>query len=203
MKKLKLLLIGANLIPPVLVRRRLQKELSAWKQGRGRYPNLLKQSTVLDYARQHSLRTLVETGTYYGEMIRAVLHSFDRVYSIEIEPHFYRRARKVFAGNSHVSILHGNSADLLPNILRSISDPSLFWLDAHYCGGLTGIADTECPTATELKAIFAHPLKHVILIDDASFFTGDNGYPTLAAVEEMATANKYSFAVKDEIIRLV
>lgn len=199
MKALRHFLIGRNLVPHALLRYRLNREL---ENPNGRYPNLLKQATVLEYAQRYSLRTFIETGTYYGEMIRAALRSFDRIYSVEIEPHFYRRARSVFRKEPHVSILQGDSAAVLPGILQSLSGPALFWLDAHYSGGLTGSADTECPTSAELRSIFAHPHKHVILIDDADCFTGYNSYPPLSKVEQMAEENHYSFAVKDNIIRL-
>lgn len=199
MNALKLFLIGRNLIPHALLRYRLNQEL---KNHSGRYPNLLKQATVLEYAQRYSLRTFIETGTYYGEMIRAALRSFDRIYSVEIEPNFYRRACSVFRKEPHVTILQGDSATVLPGILQSLAGPALFWLDAHYSGGLTGSADTECPTSAELLSIFAHPYKHVILIDDADCFTGDNSYPPLSKVEQMAAQHQYSFAVKNNIIRL-
>ena len=37
-----------------------------------RSPHLLKQRTVRDYAQRYGLRVLVETGTYYGEMVEAM-----------------------------------------------------------------------------------------------------------------------------------
>ena len=37
-----------------------------------RSPHLLKQKTVLEYARRYNLKTLIETGTYYGEMVAAM-----------------------------------------------------------------------------------------------------------------------------------
>src|SRR5947209_1453118 len=37
-----------------------------------RSPHLLKQRTVRDYARRYGLRVLVESGTYYGEMVAAM-----------------------------------------------------------------------------------------------------------------------------------
>jgi len=37
-----------------------------------RSPHLLKQRTVREYAQRYGLRVLVETGTYYGEMVDAM-----------------------------------------------------------------------------------------------------------------------------------
>ena len=35
-------------------------------------PNVVKQRTVIGYQRRYRLRTLVETGTYTGEMVQAM-----------------------------------------------------------------------------------------------------------------------------------
>src|ERR1051326_2569108 len=40
-----------------------------------RSPHLLKQRTVREYAQRYGLRVLVETGTYYGEMVAAMQKS--------------------------------------------------------------------------------------------------------------------------------
>ena len=42
-----------------------------------RSPHLLKQRTVREYAEKYRLRTMVETGTYYGEMVAAMKNRFD------------------------------------------------------------------------------------------------------------------------------
>ena len=61
----------------------------AWWRLRGRplrVPHLVKQRAVLEYARRFGLLTLVETGTYYGEMVAATRNYFRRIYSIESDP---------------------------------------------------------------------------------------------------------------------
>ncbi len=45
------------------------------------------------------LTTLVETGTYYGEMIAAVGSQFQRIYSIELDPRLADMAKTAFAVN--------------------------------------------------------------------------------------------------------
>ncbi len=55
-----------------------------WWKLRGqprRIPHVIKQRTVMEYARAFGLNTLIETGTYYGEMIAAVSQRFRRIYS--------------------------------------------------------------------------------------------------------------------------
>src|SRR6516225_4687729 len=62
-----------------------------------RSPHLLKQYTVEEYARRYGLRVLIETGTYYGEMVAAMRRRFDEIYSVEYDPPLARRAQAKFA----------------------------------------------------------------------------------------------------------
>ena len=157
---------------------------------------------VLEEARSTGIRIFVETGTYYGLMLQACLEHFDALYSIEIEPHFYRRARKVFGRDPKVTLLHGDSAELLPRLLAVIESPCLFWLDAHYSGGLTGRAKADTPIHGELEAIFKHRCKHVVMIDDAECFDGPNEYPRIERVAETAMEHGYVFSRDHSIVRL-
>ena len=76
-----------------------------WWKLRGeprRIPHLVKQRAVLDYAQAFGLTTLIETGTYYGEMIAAMAQRFRRIYSIELDPRLAELARKRFRRYAHV-----------------------------------------------------------------------------------------------------
>lgn len=140
-----------------------------------RSPHLVKQQTVREYARRYSLRTLVETGTYYGEMVAAVKNNFDSVYSIELDPELAHRAARRFSGDSRVRILEGDTQKVLPELLKAISQPALFWLDAGYWGWANLARDPERLSA-ELEAALSHPIKnHVVLVDDARMLDGRNG----------------------------
>jgi len=167
-------------------------------------PHWVKQDAVKEFARSHGLRTFIETGTYMGTMVEAVLSSFDRVISIELDAKLARDARKKFARHSHVEIVQGDSARELGTLLRSIHEPCLFWLDGHYSGGPTARGSTETPILEELVAIAEHSVQgHVILVDDARLFTGREDYPSLAEMELLC--GKYwrgsRYGVEDDIIR--
>ena len=90
--------------------------------------------------------------------------------------------------------------------MKSMTRPCLFWLDAHYSGGPTAKAEVETPIMQELDCIFAHPEaeEHILLIDDARCFTGENDYPSLKTLEGFIrdTNPGWSFEVKDDIIRI-
>jgi len=200
----KLALVQHNLIPTAWLRYRLDEELRRWeKKQQTALPHLLKQRAVLDCASRSGARVFVETGTYFGLMLEACIGHFDRLVSIEVEPHFYRRAQRVFRDQANVTLLHGDSAKLLPELLGTIESPCLFWLDAHYSGGLTGRAELETPIREELEAILGHSYRHTILIDDANCFDGTHDYPELGWIESISRESGYAMSLADNIIQLV
>ena len=147
-----------------------------------RSPHLLKQRTVREYAQKYGLRTLVETGTYYGEMVAAMKNRFDRIYSAEYNHQLAQRATKKFSRYSHIQILEGDSQQVIPEVLKSLTAPALFWLDAGYYGW-AGLQGDKARLTTELEAILDQPVKHVILMDDARGLNGQNGAPTVAELK--------------------
>jgi len=168
-------------------------------------PHVVKQWIVKKYADRFNIRIMIETGTYYGDMVDSMRNHFASIHSIEVSEPLYQNAVKKFVGHNHICLYYGDSGYILPKILSNIKEPALFWLDAHYSGGETGRGDLDTPIMKELQYIFSHPIKnHVILIDDARSFTGQNGYPTLSQLREFV-GEKYSnsiFDVKDDIIRI-
>lgn len=144
-----------------------------------RSPHLLKQRTVREYGEKYGLRILVETGTYYGEMISAAKSSFDRIYSVENDPALAQRAVRIFARDPKVQILEGDSQQVLPALLKSLAQPALFWLDAGYYGW-AGLESDKHRLSVELESILRHPVKgHVILMDDAHGLDGKKGALTV------------------------
>ena len=148
---------------------------------------------------------MIETGTYLGEMVEAMQRRFEKIYSIELSPELYVRARERFSEAENVRIALGDSARVLPMILAELHEPALFWLDGHFSEGNTAKGDRETPILDELDAIFRNEVKgHVVLIDDARCFDGTGDYPTLAELERVVRARNpnASFEVRDDIIRV-
>jgi hypothetical protein len=127
-------------------------------------PHIMKQLTVKKYARVFSLDTLIETGTSKGYMLYATKGLFHRLIPIELDRELYEKARKRFAKYGHITFIQGDSGAKLPGVLAVVSQPCLFWLDAHFSKGI------DCPLPQELAHILLHPYDHVIFIDDADFF---------------------------------
>lgn len=161
-----------------------------WRlRGRpARSPHLVKERAVREYARRHGLRTLIETGAYYGEMIAAVKKDFQRILSIEYDHALAARAARRFAGDSRIRIVEGDSRVALPELLKSVTEPALFWLDAGYWGWERLARDPQRLSA-EVEAILGHAVQgHVILMDDARMLDGKNGALRLAEFESRVAA---------------
>jgi len=174
------------------------------RNGRsGPPPHIIKQRIISDAGAAHGCKTLIETGTYLGDMVDAQLKNFDAIISIELSQDLHAKAQQRFARHRHVSIRQGDSGKVLHEIVPSLKNKTLFWLDGHYSAGFTAKGDRDCPIIEELDAILASPLTHVILIDDAHCFTGHGDYPTIREVEAIILAKRpgSTFETKDNIMR--
>ncbi len=149
-----------------------------------RSPHLVKQRAVRDYARRYGLRIFIETGTYYGEMVAALKNDFEHIFSVESDHALAERAARLFSRYPHIRIVEGPSERIIFELLKSLAEPSLFWLDAGYYTWDNLPRDRE-RLAAELAAILGHTVRgHVVLIDDAGtlkFRAADQNEPASVA----------------------
>lgn len=184
---------------------RSRRQLRQW-ESRGRTPptpHVVKQRIVRSFAQQSGIRTLVESGTYMGDMVEAVARDFDAIYSIELDASLCNLARRRLARYAHVSIIQGDSAKVLPQVLVELRQKTIFWLDGHYSGGRTARGHVETPVLQELDHVLAHEVGgHVVLLDDARCFDGTNDYPTREHVISMARSRwpDCSIELVDDVI---
>jgi Nodulation protein Z (NodZ) len=122
--------------------------------------------------------TFLETGTYKGGGIEeAISCGFDRIISIEAVKSLYQECSNRFKEeitNGKVLLLHGDSKDKLPEAIRDITTPIVFWLDAHYQGIDADYSVKNCPLDDEITYICEIREKNdldVILIDDVRLLT--------------------------------
>jgi hypothetical protein len=89
-------------------------------------------------------------------------------------------------------------------LLKKIHEPTLFWLDGHWSGGITAQGDKDTPVVAECEAVLSHHVQgHVILVDDARCFTGENDYPTIAGMRALCGRHPgMTFEVEDDVIRV-
>ncbi|MCU7551289.1 hypothetical protein OCK74_19360 [Chitinophagaceae bacterium LB-8] len=168
-------------------------------------PQIFKRLEIKEYAKEHQIKILVETGTYLGETVDYFKDFFKKIISIELDHKLYARAKEKFSKEKHIQIYQGDSGDAIQNIIENISEPCLFWLDGHYSEGITAKGELNTPIIKELDHIFNHKVdNHIILIDDARCFTGNDDYPTIEFLRNYIKQKDSSlkFSVKDDIIRV-
>jgi len=164
-------------VPPLY---RLARDVKERRRARD-HRDAPKRQLLRDAARTHGLRMLIETGTYMGETAWALRREFARVDTIELEPTLARLAEIRFRRTPNVHVHPGDSAAVLPQLLSALTEPALFWLDAHPSTDRT--AHGAIPLRDELAAIAAHPVRgHVVLVDDLQYL-GEAGYPRLDELE--------------------
>jgi hypothetical protein len=167
-------------------------------------PPATKHALVARFAR--TVPNLVETGTFEGDMVEAQRENYSRIVSIEMADELCAAAQKRFAPYPHITILHGDSGQVLPDALRLLEGPAAFWLDGHYSGGVTAGGNVDPPILRELAMIAARQQpQDAILIDDARLFGWRRGYPALATVREFAARNwpHHKFQVESDVICIV
>lgn len=161
---------------------------------------------------QYGYNVFIETGTNQGLTPLFLASSFRDVYTIELHEGLWSAAAQRLSSYTNVRCLQGDSTVVLPEILRSLDEPAVVWLDGHHSGPGTAYGDHSSPIVEELAALFADNKPHIILVDDARIFDGGPEhllyehyfeYPALTWVEELANSNGFSYELKDDIIRLV
>ena len=142
--------------------------------------HLAKKKRILKIFKEGDYTTFIETGTFYGQMLKFSSNFFEKSISIEIYKPLYEMNNRDFKNNNKVAILFGDSSTQLKKALELSTGKIIFWLDGHYSGDGTGKGRQTSPIIDELENIKKHKRKdHCILIDDARLFNGTDGYPTL------------------------
>lgn len=190
-----------------VVRRRQKAEIAEWER-KGKPippPHIVKQKVLREYAKIYGIRVLVETGTYFGDMVEAMKVDFDRIYSIELDKDLYEKALMRFKGIDNIELVHGDSGTELERIMDKINQATLFWLDGHYSAGVTSRGEKDTPIFEELRHILnATDRGHVIIIDDARLFGTDPAYPSIEDLSKFIKSKRANLdiAVQDDSIRI-
>jgi len=130
---------------------------------------------------QLNIHTFVETGTNRAETAVWAASEFRTVITIEGYEPLYKRAVDSFSRIQNIEFRLGDSREHLGQILNTLDEPAIFWLDAHWCGVETFGKDHECPLLGELESLKSSTVPHVILIDDARLFLAPPPLPHAAA----------------------
>ena len=188
-------------------KRRGIAELAEWERNDRSVPppHIVKQRVLREYSKRFSLKILVETGTYLGDMVEAMREDFDRIYSIELSKDLYDQAKMRFKGVNNIELIHGDSSNELGRTLSKINQPILFWLDGHYSDGVTARGLKDTPIYEELHHIFnSKDFGHVIVIDDARCFGKFSNYPSIEELSNFIKSKRpnVDIVVQDDSIRI-
>jgi len=153
----------------------------------------------------------IETGTYLGDGIKAVLNDYKIIHSIELSEKWYQHNVTQFKNNNNVKMYLGDSKKILPELLKTLNEPITIYLDAHYSGGTTAFGEEEVPLLFELEILKQRKYDDIIIIDDCRLLgktgicgAGDNDpvYPTMTYNWSDITENKIINLIKEGYILL-
>lgn len=135
-----------------------------------------------------NIKNIVETGTGLGTSIKYICDNLSdldiNIYSIELMQELYLHNVDQFKSYSNVNLFQGYSDKQLTLLMNVISsEPTLFWLDAHYPGADFGIGganytseadpNIRLPLQRELESIkFSNRdiTKDIFVIDDLRIY---------------------------------
>jgi len=112
------------------------------------------------------VRRAVETGTLNGESAIKLASIFERVDTYELSRLLALKSWWNLRAYRNVHLHVGDSRKLL----RPSTEPTLYWLDAHWSAGPTAGRTRECPLLDELAITSPGTVGDWYLIDDARMF---------------------------------
>lgn len=124
-----------------------------------------------DYFSKIAFDYFLETGTNNAESTINMSAHFKNVISIEISNGHYLKCVEKTKNIKNIKLYLGDSSILLEEILKTINDDIVFWLDAHYSPlSNQGRGKKDCPLMEELAIISKRNNNDIIIIDDYSIF---------------------------------
>jgi hypothetical protein len=176
-------------------------------------PAIVKHIIISSVALLCSSHILVETGTYTGMTTHSMSTLFERLLTLEASKDLFVLAKRRFARKAHITCIHEKSlAKVHNNILNEMSvlypeDPSkarlLFWLDAHYSGGITSMEGGLCPLLQEVLYITeVHPTSALIIDDLRLILSKEAGYPSIDDLTCLLKKTHRLSKVSDTIIAI-
>ena len=98
------------------------------------YPHGILRKIIRKYPQYSSVQVFIETGTFKGKTARIESRYFKKVHTIELNKDLYQNNLAVFAEFPNIKSYCGDSAEVLPEILKKLNESCLIFLDAHWSG---------------------------------------------------------------------
>lgn len=152
--------------------------------------------------RNHVSPVFIESGTYKGGGVRLALEAgFQEVHSIEIDAERFRACSDMFRRDARVKLYLGDTLEILPRILKLVTQRATIWLDAHALGANDprSYPGERFPLRGELEILAQSAVRHdhTLLIDDRHDH-GLFGITEAALFESVRRINpKYSLGFED------
>jgi hypothetical protein len=153
-------------------------------------PHSLMKFFQIDALRKRTGATqFIEAGTYLGLTAERCSRTFQKVYTIELDPQLVRKASLRLKRHKNIELIEGDASICLEQILQKpeVDDVVIFW-DGHACGAYAQSGDTAPdpeiatePVMSGLTRVFSwsHKIKGII-VDDFRLFGEQEGFPTKA-----------------------
>jgi hypothetical protein len=127
---------------------------------------------IINLQKKIQIDNFVETGTYYGKTAIWASNYFKNVLTIEYSKKMYEELIDNYKDIGNVEFIFGDSRAEMFRIVKRLKGKSIFWLDAHWSGGLTYGNNDQCALLEEINIINLYSNnEHFIFIDDARLFT--------------------------------
>ena len=153
-------------------------------------PEYMKRKLLKTIVKNADFSNAVETGTYLGRSTKILSHNIENVYTVEIKKDLFEFTKRKFRKSS-VNFLLGDSEEILNRIIHKIKGRTIFYLDSHTSGGITGKGHSVTPLKMELEMLdkYESISDSVVLIDDAQSINGTNDYPDIKILIDFAKKN--------------
>ncbi len=153
------------------------------------YPHGVLWRIYLRYPSYRGIKVFIETGTFMGKTAIQESRYFRDVHTIELNEQLFEGNKSTFKSYKNIYAYKGDTVDVLPDILRRIDEPCVFFLDAHWSGDQSvdwgssewkgygvntsfrgsqwpPVADQQCPLIEEARLIQQYSYPCVIIVDD-------------------------------------
>jgi len=145
----------------------------------------IKRFNLNDLIDTYDIHTFIETGTHMGDGVDYALEcKFNRIISLDIDSELVANAQLKYKNIPKVTILEGNSFDVLEKILPDITESCIFWLDAHFPGAdlhkkaynSEKNMDIRLPMEKEIRLIYntRKGYNDVIICDDLRLYEDEH-----------------------------
>ena len=133
----------------------------------------LKQEELTDIKNRGSpynnIKNFVETGTYKADSTLIAAKEYENVYTIEIYEPLYQESKNRAAseGVTNIHFYLGDSVEKINEIMPSVVEGAVFFIDAHISGGDSGWnGKTRVPLIEELDIILSYSIGPSVFIFD-------------------------------------